>query len=392
VTCTAAVLAPGVAPPIVIEATAPGTGGSAINTATVSSTSIDPLVANDTALAPFTVVVVLPPTVTRVDSVPDSGDSQVTLMETLQLEVTELIVELSEDVQDPLGDSDPEDVTNPENYQLFGAGYDGTFSTGACGPAAGDDVRVPFAGVLYDPFSDEAALSLPAGERLAESLYQLRVCANLRDLSGNFLDGDDDGTPGDDFVHYFRVQTENRLARPYWDFPTDLDAWGVDAPGDTEIEVTAPDASGFFLSFGLSMLSPVGNAGMLVTQCLPVVPGADGDVLEARARVMSTSPSTVARMDFQYFGGAACTAPAMAAGQSPAITGDTGGLWLPMLRILPDAPVGAVSLRVDFRSQDLTAAAFEIQYDDLELYTPLFADGFETGNTSDWDSTVGGAP
>ena len=393
VTCTAAVLPPGVAPAIVVDATAPDTPGALINTAALASTSSDPVSANDTALAPFTVVPVVAPTVVRLDTVPDHGDGVVTLMETLQLEVTGLVVEFSEDVQDPIGDTDPDDVTNPDNFQLRAAGGDGTFTTAVCGASLGDDVRVPFESVVYDPFADEATLSLPAETRLAQGLYQLLVCGSttILDLTGNALDGNVDGTPGDDYATYFRVQTENRLARPYWDFATDLGAWTVSTVGPTVIDVTAPDASGFFLSDGLSLRGSTGSATMAVSQCLPVPPVGYSDMARGRARILSASGTPTVRIEYRFFGGPACTGTLLGTGQSGGLTGPTAG-WVGIGWILPETPAGAATQRVLFRGEEASSSAFEVQFDDLELFTPLFADDYELGTTVRWDVTAGGLP
>ncbi len=396
VTCTAAVLPPGPAPAIVVDATAPATLGALINTAAVASTSTDPVSGNDSALAPFTVVAVIAPNVVRIDTVPDHGDPVVTLMETLRLEVTGLVVEFSEDVADPLGDSDPNDVTNPANFLLQRAGGDGVFTTAVCGPALGDDVRMPFESVVYDPFGDEATLSLAAGTRLPEGLYQLLVCGSttIEDVSGNPLDGNGDGTPGDDYVLYFRVQTENRLNRPYWDFATDLDVWDVDDAGLTVVDVTAPDASGFFLSDGLSMSGTTGSAAMAVSQCMTVSPPAptESDVVKARTRVISAAGSPTVRIEYRFFAGPTCTGSLLATGQSAGVTGNTGGAWVDIDLILPLAPAGAATQRVLFQAEEPSGIPIEIQLDDLRVFPPIHADGFESGNTIRWTSTVGGTP
>lgn len=394
VTCSMAVMAPGAAPEIVVEATAPETTGTLINVASVASTSIDPVAENDTDFAPFTVVPVAAPTVVRIDTVPDHGDPAVTLMETLRLEVTGLVVEFSEDVADPIGDSDPDDVTNPANFLLQEAGADGVFTTAVCGPALGDDVRVDFESVVYDPFDDEATLSLPVGTRLEEGLYQLLVCGSttILDLTGNALDGNGDGTPGDDYVLYFRVQTENRLNRPYWDFASDLGAWTIDDVGQTVVDVSAPDADGFFLSDALSMRGSTGSATMAVSQCLPAPPLGSTDFVRARARIISASGSPTLRIEYRYFSGPSCTGSIVANGQSAGITGATGGSWVETNMVLPLPLPSVVSERVLFRSEEASSVAFEVQLDDLMVITPLFADSFETGSSTRWSTTVGGAP
>ena len=390
VSCTMPLLAPGVAPSIVIDAVAPSEPGSAINTGTVAAGSIDPLSSNDTDLAPFTVVLVEAPRVARLDSVPAQADSEITLMETVALEVTGLVVEFTETVDDPLGDTDPDDVTNPANFLLQRAGGDGVFTTAVCGPALGDDIRVPFESVTYSVFADEATLALPDGDRLSEGLYQLLVCGSttIRDLSGNALDGNDDGVPGDDYVLYFRIQTENRLARPYWDFATDPSAWNVSLAGANQIDATTPDASGFFLSKSLSMRRLTGSGTLSVSQCVPTVAD-EGDVIRGRASVVSGAGSPAARVRYEYFSAPGClTASLLLAGESLPVT---GAAWSDRTLALPDRPPTAISERIYFRGEGASGQPFEIRFDDLHLLSPLFADGFESGDESDWDAVVGGA-
>ena len=45
-----------------------------------------------------------------------------------------------------------------------------------------------------------------------------------------------------------------------------------------------------------------------------------------------------------------------------------------------------------FIGREGTGQPFEIRFDDLTLRAPLFADGFETDDTSEWSHTVGGTP
>ena len=61
---------------------------------------------------------------------------------------------------DPSGDTEPEDVTNPANYLVVGAGADGDFSTDMCGPVFGDDVVVDVQTVVYDTPTTTAQLQV----------------------------------------------------------------------------------------------------------------------------------------------------------------------------------------------------------------------------------------
>ena len=61
--------------------------------------------------------------------------------------------------------------------------------------------------ITWDEPSLTAALEVNGGAALADGLYRLFACATLTDLGGNPLDGNADGTPGDDFAATFRVDT-----------------------------------------------------------------------------------------------------------------------------------------------------------------------------------------
>ena len=200
-------------------------------------------------------------------------------------------------------------------------------------------------------------------------------------------------TRGEADLTKIEFQTENRLARPYWDFTTDLDAWTASVPSFSDIiEVTAPDRSGFFLSSGLSIQSLLNGGSYTVSQCLPVPVSLEGDVVVAWTELVSAAGNPFARVEFQYFGGPSCGSPLLASGLSTTISGDTGGAWQLIQLILPDPPAGATSQRIYFRGGDVGLTAFEAHFDDLQVFTPLFADGFETGNTVPWDATLGGTP
>jgi len=390
VTCTVATLPPGPAPTITIEATAPGAPAALVNAAGVSAAgSSDPVSANDNDTVSFQVLVV-PPTVVRVDSVPTTGDSEVTLMETLVLPVTDLVVEFSEAMFDPAGDADPNDVTNPANYRLLAAGPNGNFSTAICGVPAADDVPVPFATAAYSAGTLETTLTPASGMPLDEELYRLSLCAaNLRDASGVALDGNADGTGGDDFVIYFRVRRDNLLDRPYFDFASDLDAWEPSSVQPGEIVVSPPDWATFPLSDSVGLFSLTGGNYLAIHQCVDDV-GAESYDLRARANFFSDVAAWAGRFTIEYFGGALCTGAPLATDVSGLLTGVDPGTWEDFMYTTASTPPLTVSLGVHFELVRTGPAQLEVYLDDLALFPFLgvFHDGFETGNFSRWSSTV----
>ena len=129
--------------------------------------------------------------------------------EATNVALTEFAITFSEPVYDPIGDTNPDDVTNPGNYRLVESGGDG-FQTVSCqmgvDPA---DVELAVDSVSYDGLSHTATLAVNGGVVLGEGTYRLYVCgtAAIVDLFGYPLDGDENGTGGDDFVRNFQVDT-----------------------------------------------------------------------------------------------------------------------------------------------------------------------------------------
>ena len=85
-----------------------------------------------------------PPRVARINSLAETTDAEITEYEGTPLSITELLVAFNEPVQDPPGNSGPDDVTSPANYSLVGAGANGLFDSLRC------DILVPDCIVLHN--------------------------------------------------------------------------------------------------------------------------------------------------------------------------------------------------------------------------------------------------
>ena len=149
-----------------------------------------------------------PPRVVEIGSWEETADGVITEGEVIDVGISELMVRFSEPVQDPPGDSDPDDVTNPANYLLFDDGGDG-FDTIDCagGMAAGDN---PIAIEVWQYLSGEPSetwLGVNGGVDLPAGAYRLLVCGttSILDWAGHVLDGNGNGTGGDDFVRNFEI-------------------------------------------------------------------------------------------------------------------------------------------------------------------------------------------
>ena len=83
-----------------------------------------------------------PPQVVEIGSWEETADGVITEGEIIDVAITELMVRFSEPVQDPPGDSDPDDATNPANYLLFSDGGDGFQTIDCAGGIAGGDTPI----------------------------------------------------------------------------------------------------------------------------------------------------------------------------------------------------------------------------------------------------------
>lgn len=110
-----------------------------------------------------------------------------------------LEITFNEDAANPLGDDQPNDVTNPENYLLVQSGSNGDFDTTSCEIGlTSDDILIPIGPIVYNnnsgngPF--KAKITLNNNTALPNGLYRLFVCGStsISDLAGNKLnDGND---------------------------------------------------------------------------------------------------------------------------------------------------------------------------------------------------------
>ncbi len=151
---------------------------------------------------------VTPPTVVEIGSWEETADGVISEGEITDLDISELMVRFSEPVQDPPGDTEPDDATNPANYLLFSDGGDGFDTVDCAGGIAGNDVPIIVDILQYlsgDP--SETWLLVNGGVALDPGPYRLQVCGttSIIDWAGHVLDGDGNGTGGDDFIRNFEI-------------------------------------------------------------------------------------------------------------------------------------------------------------------------------------------
>ena len=157
-----------------------------------------------------------PPEVSQVTTVADTGDGVLDEAEVSGVPVTQILVGFDEPVTGA-------DVV--ANYLLLGDGGDG-FQTADCAAGAhpGDEV-VAIDTATYAAGSLTATLGVNGGVPLLDGDYRLHVCASpsVRDVPGNPLDGDGNGTGGDDFRRGFTLLDTRPTAHPGPDRTIDVD-------------------------------------------------------------------------------------------------------------------------------------------------------------------------
>jgi len=358
---------------------------SITNTATVTSPTNDAVPGNNSDDEDTTLDAV-PPHVTNVNSVADTGDGTIDDCETANdLTITALEVTFDETMNDPAGDSDPDDVTNPANYRVVTPGGDFDFQTTSCASTAGDLV-LPIASVTYDSFTDTATVTLAAA--LPATQVRLFACDPLTDAAGNQLDGDGDTTAGGDFVRAFRADPKNLFANGHFDCT--LDDWTVVAPAPGEVTWTGTtDADGANASGAVHVtnLAPGVDTNFSLWQCLDVPPVSAFGV-SARVR-MDAAPGDLIGFSrsCRFFSGAGCSGSLGSPSSSTVLLQDTGGVYVGITGQVT-RPAGAVSARCDFTFATPTALSFNAYLDAVQFSsTLLFGDGFESGDTSAWSAT-----
>ena len=150
-----------------------------------------------------------PPQVSQIASNINTG-KDIRGNQSINANISKLVVTFNESVQNPVGDSSPNDVTNTENYLLVADGTDGGFETAVCGQTIGDDSNIVINTVTYDNDTKTATVAINDGEYLPEDDYRFFVCKeNLQDLAGNYLNGGEN-----DYSLTFTVTTPELIYLP----------------------------------------------------------------------------------------------------------------------------------------------------------------------------------
>ncbi|MEM8961676.1 MAG: cadherin repeat domain-containing protein [Acidobacteriota bacterium] len=278
----------------------------------------------------------------------------------------------------------------PSSYRVLAAGMDADLGTVDCLGTQGDDEPQSVVDAISDNDPTTPTVTLELAEPLPDGPVRLLVCPAAIDLEGNPVDGNGDGNGGDPFLRTFRIDRDNLFANGHFDrCPVTLAPWqSVVTPPDV-VETSTEDADGSSLSGSVRVMSVTADTSLL-EQCIDDVTDARF-VLRARARLDALDGATATLTAFcEIFDGAACTGNLLGVAADSAAVPDLAGAWTDLeLRLTDPAGVPASALcGVEIGPDDPGQPAFDAFIDGLTLLGPLFADGFESGDTSAWTTTV----
>ena len=365
------------APSLEISGLVPETGGLVENTVTVISSSEDHTAANDSDNTSSNVQI-LPPQVVDVAGEPTAGSLED--CQSTSDGLNGLTLTFSQTMSNPPGHGtgSSDDLTDPDNYFLVSAGADRDLDTTTCGVAGGDDVVIAISQVTANGASTEALLEPETG--LGTGLYRVFACASLADDGGQGLDGNGDGISGEDFSQQFRVDLGNLLSNGSFD--CDLDAWSQVEEDPAELthdssDVDNASASGSARAFNL-VASELGLYQCLQTN-LPTIE------IQAQVRVEDAT-DLVGRLECAGYDQSNCTGLVLDEDGTDTALSQNPGVW-DSFEALVAVPTGA-SVMCGVALQTPGGLPFEAFLDDLRAQdSPLFADGFESGDTSSWSSS-----
>ena len=334
-------------------------------------------------IGPF-IVDTTPPQMTSVQTVADTGDGALDEGEAARTGFTQFYLTFDEALSDPFGDSDPGDVTNPDSYLLASAGTDGIIQTVSCsGGIVGDDQENTIDGVVWDDTENTARLSVNAQTPLPRGAYRLLACGSgaLADEAGNPLDGNGNGTGGDDALHEFTIMATNRLGNP--NFDDSLDGWTCNSSSQVLWEnydaSSAPTSgcAGFFSFFS-------GAATLTLSQCIEA-DDSIGHALGGKITYFNSNPGDPAiSFSLEAFDGPACAGSLLQTSTWDHENGVAEGQYQEF-QYWTEPTAGTQSIEV-LITATVDNSGSEVYLDDLFVIEMLFGDGFESGDTSGWSS------
>jgi len=129
------------------------------------------------------------------------------------------------------------------------------------------------------------------------------------------------------------------------------------------------------------------TCGDAYSDCLPIAPG-DECTLSAEGHFEYGSPTNATSfLEYLYFSDNSCAS--LLNLSSPAtLSSSTQGVWAPMVDRLVTAPATAHSVRLVYNLCAQPGTSVTSYFDNVVSETVIFADGFESDDTSAWSVTV----
>jgi len=147
------------------------------------------------------------PVVLKVNNGTGTGNDEIEENGEETLYLTQLLIIFDQAVVNVTG-SESNDAANPANYLLFTKGGDDVFDTFDCATGLStDDVGIAINGASYNQNSLTATIFINNTDPLPPDAYRLLVCGttSIENSFGDKLDGDENGSGGDDFIRNFTV-------------------------------------------------------------------------------------------------------------------------------------------------------------------------------------------
>lgn len=361
---------------LMLDGTVPeGPGMLSIGSLTVGATIStpsgidDPNGANNSAADEDEIVASVPSSIRSVTTVADTGDAVLEAGEETTVAVTQLLVGFAGSVTG---------ADEPGAFQLVGAGADGILATAPCEPVGGDDQPWVLAATYRDEPEPTAALSWEGVDALPRGRYELAVCSQVKDATGEpLLD-----LP---WTRAFTVRAEHRLVNPNLD--SDLDLWEVTASPGASAMHAEDDAGQQPTSGSVQLTGGAAGESVSISQCIEL--GGDESLrLGGKIRMLSTETGGAVTLTATTFDQSGCAGSTLTdrelASETPI------HFWHALDEVSLRTPADARSIRVTYGLETGDAAAPVVLLDDLYVFESktIFADGFESGNGSAWSASV----
>lgn len=304
-----------------------------------------------------------------------------------QSAVSQIDIGFSELLTDHPGATTAGDVSNPDSYRLLRAGSDRDLQTIRCRERRGDDELLTIDAVSWNPATRSASLIVGGDRPLPDDLYRLLVCDSLTDLLGNGFDGDGDGDAGGDWLGQVRIANDNALRNGQLD--CDLAGWfsdaGPHAVHHTRLDVDDAGASGALQIVDLGMPNET-----VAFQCLPLT--VQQPIFSGVMRVEGAEPASIVRRCTVFTTSDCRGGTATLITEERNVLAPDGTHWT-RFRDRAPRPLVGVSYQCEVGVEEGTGPSVDVLFDDLTIDDAvLFSSGFESGDISQWSSTIGVQP